>query len=280
VKRLQQMGFAGLFLLLAACLLSACSIHHATRTPAAGQARTVPKVIQGQYVVRRGDTLYSIARRYGWDWRALAAHNRIASPYTLKIGQIIRFDNRALPRQSPPPVRRQAPRYSNPPRPQVSKPPAPAKPRSPTITRQPVKSSNPPRPTPQAKSTVLSAIKWQWPTNGTVIARFAANNGLSKGIDIAGTAGQPIKAAADGLVTYAGNGLYGNGEALVIKHGSSMVVSVYGHNRRLLVKEGQQVKVGQVIAEMGASGTDRVKLHFEIRHQSKAVDPLLYLPKR
>jgi len=89
-----------------------------------------------------------------------------------------------------------------------------------------------------------------------------------------------VKAAADGLVTYAGNGLYGNGEALVIKHGNSLVVSVYGHNRRLLVKEGQQVKAGQVIAEMGASGTDRVKLHFEIRYQSQAVDPLLYLPKR
>jgi len=273
VKRWLQISIGGLLLLLSAFWLSACS--STSRAPTSAKVRTVPKVMHGQYVVRKGDTLYSIARRHGWNWQALAAHNRIGRPYRLKVGQIIRFDNRPLPRQTP------APRRTNPPRQTASKPPAtPSRAKTPA-NRPPTKPSNPPRQTQTtAGRAALAAIKWRWPTEGTLIARFAANNGLNKGIDIAGTAGQPVKAAADGLVTYAGNGPFGNGEALIIKHGSSLVVSVYGHNRRLLVKEGQQVKAGQVIAEMGASGTDRVKLHFEIRYQSNAVDPLLYLPKR
>jgi len=274
VKRGLQISIAGLLLLFSAFWLGACST---SRAPTPAKVRVIPKVMHGQYVVRKGDTLYSIARRHGWDWKALAAHNRIGSPYRLKVGQIIRFDNRPLPRQTP----AQVPRRTHPPRQTANKPPAtPSRSKTPA-TRPPAKTSNPPRQTPTvAGRAALSAIQWRWPTDGTLIARFAANNGLNKGIDIAGTAGQPVKAAADGLVTYAGNGLYGNGEALVIKHGNSLVVSVYGHNRRLLVKEHQQVKAGQVIAEMGASGTDRVKLHFEIRYQSQAVDPLLYLPKR
>jgi len=275
VKRGLQISIGGLLLLFSAFWLSACST--TSRAPASAKVRVVPKVTHGQYVVRKGDTLYSIARRHGWNWQALAAHNRIGRPYSLKVGQIIRFDNRPLPRQTPAPT----PRRTNPPKQTASKPPtAPSRPKPPA-NRLPAKPSNPPRQTQTAAGrAALAAIKWRWPTEGTLIARFAGNNGLNKGIDIAGTAGQPVKAAADGLVTYAGNGLYGNGEALVIKHGNSLVVSVYGHNRRLLVKEGQQVKAGQVIAEMGASGTDRVKLHFEIRYQSNAVDPLLYLPKR
>jgi len=290
VNLLQQISFVGAFLLLAMALLSACggSPRHVPVTQGTAPVRIMPKVTHGQYIVRRGDTLYAIARRYGWNWQVLAAHNSIGSPYTLRVGQIIRFDNRALPAQKRAPVRGQVPSRSPSParsnRAPVSRPkPAPAKPKAtqsrPHLAKKP---STPARATSSVaqKNTTLSSIKWSWPSDGTVIARFAGNNGLNKGIDIAGNLGQPVKAAADGLVTFAGSGLYGNGEALVIKHGSSTVVSVYGHNRRLLVKEGQQVKAGQVIAEMGATGTDRVKLHFEIRHQSKAVDPLLYLPKR
>jgi len=275
VDRLQRISIAGFILLFAACLLSACSSTASRRTaPSAAPVRTVPKVLHGQYRVRRGDTLYSIARRHGWDWRVLAAHNRIGSPYTLKVGQIIRFDNRPVYRPRTP-VQSRAPQRSSPPRAPVRRAPAPPPPRAKSPPRKPSTAVQ-----PAHKSATLATIKWQWPTDGALIGRFAGNNGLNKGIDIAGNPGQPIRAAADGLVTYAGNGLYGNGEALVIKHGGNLVVSVYGHNRRLLVKEGQPVKAGQVIAEMGATGTDRVKLHFEIRHQSKAVDPLLYLPRR
>jgi len=267
VNLLRRSALAGFILLLMAALLGACSNNTHSRYPPASQTQNVAKVTYGHYVVRRGDTLYSIARRHGWDWRALAAHNRIGSPYRLNVGQIIRFDNRPLVRAKPSPSR-------------TTNPARPARPAARPAPSKPQVTVRPPKPSPSKTVAALSAIKWQWPSEGTLIARFADNNGLNQGIDIAGKMGQPVKAAADGVVTYAGNGLYGNGEALIIKHGSAMVVSVYGHNSRLLVKEQQQVKAGQVIAEMGASGTDRVKLHFEIRHQSKAVNPLLYLPKR
>tara|TARA_B100001059_G_scaffold207531_1_gene219083 strand:+ start:239 stop:547 length:309 start_codon:yes stop_codon:yes gene_type:complete len=101
---------------------------------------------------------------------------------------------------------------------------------------------------------------------------------LNKGIDIAGQLGEPVKAAADGAVVYAGRGLIGYGDMIIIKHDETFL-SAYAHNSRLLVKEGDQVKVGQVIAEMGSSGTDRVKLHFEIRRKGQPVDPLTYLPR-
>jgi len=124
-----------------------------------------------------------------------------------------------------------------------------------------------------------SASGWSWPANGAVIGLFSSNNSLNKGIDIAGELGQPVFAASDGAVVYAGSGLRGYGELVIIKHNDTYV-SAYGHNRRLLVREGQQVKAGQTIAEMGSTGTDRVKLHFEIRRQGKPVDPQQYLPKR
>ncbi len=120
---------------------------------------------------------------------------------------------------------------------------------------------------------------WAWPASGSLIGRFASNGSLNKGIDIAGQLGQPVLAASGGTVVYAGSGLRGYGELVIIKHNETYV-SAYGHNRRLLVREGQQVKVGQSIAEMGSTGTDRVKLHFEIRRQGKPVDPLQYLPRR
>jgi lipoprotein NlpD len=120
---------------------------------------------------------------------------------------------------------------------------------------------------------------WGWPSSGVLIGKFSSNGSLNKGIDIAGDLGQPVLAASDGTVVYAGSGLRGYGELVIIKH-SDTYVSAYGHNRRLLVREGQQVKVGQTIAEMGSTGTDRVKLHFEIRRQGKPVDPLQFLPRR
>ncbi len=140
-----------------------------------------------------------------------------------------------------------------------------------------------PRPHPAAarlpSSRGLRGGGWAWPASGTLIGRFASNGSLNKGIDIAGQLGQPVLAASGGTVVYAGSGLRGYGELVIIKHNETYV-SAYGHNRRLLVREGQQVKVGQSIAEMGSTGTDRVKLHFEIRRQGKPVDPLQYLPRR
>lgn len=236
----------------------------------ASQAPQRQPVRSGQYQVQRGDTLYSIAFRYGWDWKGLAARNGIAPPYLIRVGQIIRFDGQPASR---PPVVARAPVVVTPPgrpttpiqtRPVQTQPPAPVK-TTPSVTSLP--------------STQRSASGWLWPSNGAVIGRFSSNGSLNKGIDIAGELGQPVLAASDGSVVYAGSGLRGYGELVIIKH-SDTYVSAYGHNRRLLVQEGQQVKAGQKIAEMGSTGTDRVKLHFEVRRQGKPVDPLQYLPRR
>ena len=221
----------------------------------------------GQYVVQRGDTLYSIAFRFGWDWKTLAARNGIPAPYVIRSGQIIRFGSSSAVAQtrSSAPVTRSAPAV-----PVITQVQAPAK---------PIQNQAPARPVAVVTTPPPSTAGWGWPAKGAVIGRFSSNGSLNKGIDIAGELGEPVFAASDGAVVYAGSGLRGYGELIIIKH-SDTYVSAYGHNRRLLVREGQQVKVGQSIAEMGFTGTDRVKLHFEIRRQGKPVDPLQYLPRR
>ncbi|WP_323154248.1 peptidoglycan DD-metalloendopeptidase family protein [Pseudomonas alvandae] len=230
-----------------------------------------PTVTTGQYVVRRGDTLFSIAFRYGWDYKALAARNNIPAPYTIHPGQTIRFDGRSG--STPTAVVTQS----------GSTPSSSSKT---TVIRRPATTgtatvpsvANKPAPAPMPPAGP-APTGWGWPSNGVLIGKFSSNGSLNKGIDIAGDLGQPVFAASDGTVVYAGSGLRGYGELVIIKH-SDTYVSAYGHNRRLLVREGQQVKVGQTIAEMGSTGTDRVKLHFEIRRQGKPVDPLQFLPRR
>jgi lipoprotein NlpD len=235
-------------------------------------------VTTGQYVVRRGDTLFSIAFRYGWDWKALAARNQIPEPFTIRPGQTIRFDGR-----------------SNSTATSVATAPVVTRPTTSTTTSNSSSGSVkttviskpvpvvpvviPPSATAQAGPAGKSPTGWGWPSSGVLIGKFSSNGSLNKGIDIAGDLGQPVLAASDGSVVYAGSGLRGYGELIIIKH-SDTYVSAYGHNRRLLVREGQQVKAGHTIAEMGSTGTDRVKLHFEIRRQGKPVDPLQFLPKR
>ncbi|MGE8411901.1 MAG: peptidoglycan DD-metalloendopeptidase family protein [Pseudomonas sp.] len=269
--------------LVLSSLLVGCS---STRTSSVGvvdrnsnAAPQRPTVTTGQYVVRRGDTLFSIAFRYGWDYKALAARNNIAEPYTIHPGQTIRFDGRtgtapatvvtstqtgASSSSKTTVIRRPAMTTTSP---ATAVTTSPASKPSPAPTPVP---SPPPGPAPTG---------WGWPSNGVLIGKFSSNGSLNKGIDIAGDLGQPVLAASDGTVVYAGSGLRGYGELVIIKHNETYV-SAYGHNRKLLVREGQQVKVGQTIAEMGSTGTDRVKLHFEIRRQGKPVDPLQFLPRR
>ncbi|MEM6581121.1 MAG: peptidoglycan DD-metalloendopeptidase family protein, partial [Pseudomonadota bacterium] len=127
-------------------------------------------------------------------------------------------------------------------------------------------------PTPGAR-----VSSWRWPSQGTVTRRYSA--GIHKGIDIGGVRGDPIFAVADGTVVYAGTGIVGFGELLIVKHNETYL-SAYGHNSRLLVGEGEVVGAGQTIAEKGSTGTDTVKLHFEIRKEGKPVDPLKLLPRR
>ncbi|KPW44594.1 Lipoprotein [Pseudomonas syringae pv. broussonetiae] len=236
-----------------------------------------PTVTTGQYVVRRGDTLFSIAFRYGWDWKALAARNQIPEPFTIKPGQTIRFDGRSSSTQD-------VASTSGAGRPVTSTSTSTSSSGSvkTTVISKPVAVVPvviPPSATTGTGPTGKSPTGWTWPSSGILIGKFSSNGSLNKGIDIAGDLGQPVLAASDGSVVYAGSGLRGYGELIIIKH-SDTYVSAYGHNRRLLVREGQQVKAGQTIAEMGSTGTDRVKLHFEIRRQGKPVDPLGFLPRR
>ena len=231
----------------------------------AGQQRQYNPVRQGQYRVQGGDTLYSIAFRFGWDWKELAARNAIKAPYVIVPGQVIRFSggSQAATFAKAPTARKPLPAARTQPVP-ISKAVTPI-----TIVTQT-------RPTVAA---ITNQGKWLWPTNGALVGVYSSNTSLNKGIDIAGQLGQSIVATADGSVVYAGSGLRGYGEMVIIKHNDTFI-SAYGDNRRLLVNEGQQVKAGQHIAEMGSTGTDQVKVHFEIRRQGKPVDPLSYLPKR
>lgn len=279
----QRMGLSSIRLLVVALAFGTLVTGCSSTSSSSSSARVVdrnnaapkrPAVTSGQYVVRPGDTLFSIAFRYGWDYKSLAARNGIEPPYTIRPGQAIRFDepssggSRVVTSTSP-----------------SSKT---------TVTRRPAGTPPPPKNTGTATTTPVvtpstaptqvpaaerSSGGWAWPANGVLIGKFASNGSLNKGIDIAGDLGKPVFAAADGSVVYAGSGLRGYGELVIIKHNETYV-SAYGHNRRLLVREGQQVKVGQTIAEMGSTGTDRVKLHFEIRRLGKPVDPLQFLPNR
>lgn len=140
---------------------------------------------------------------------------------------------------------------------------------------------NPPAATPiVASGATRSAggINWRWPADGTLIKKFASGDAIP-GIEVAGKAGDPVRAAADGVVVYSGNGLVGYGELVIIKHSDSFL-SAYGHNRKRLVKEGEKVKAGQSVAEMGSSGATRDELQFQIRRDGNPVDPLQYLPQK
>lgn len=235
-----------------------------------------PAVTTGQYVVRPKDTLFSIAFRYGWDYKALAARNNIPAPYTIHPGQTIRFDGRTGSTPAPVAAAADSAPSSSSKTTVIRRQPNGATTTTTTVVAPSVANKPAPAPTPAPGP---APTGWGWPSNGILIGKFSSNGSLNKGIDIAGDLGQPVLAASDGTVVYAGSGLRGYGELVIIKH-SDTYVSAYGHNRRLLVREGQQVKVGQTIAEMGSTGTDRVKLHFEIRRQGKPVDPLQFLPRR
>ncbi len=229
------------------------------------------------YLVKKGDTLYSIAWNYGLDYRQVATLNKIKAPYHIKVGQKLRLESSSSPSTTPKPVKIQT--FAPPKKPKESVPSLTPK----TIDTSIEPEEIPPVTPAETDSTTLntgkkSGILWAWPSRkGRLIQCFSCN-GLNKGIDLAGNEGSPILAAAAGKVVYAGNGLRGYGEMLIIKH-SDEFLSAYAHNQRLFVKEGQSVKIGQIIAFMGNTECKQVLLHFEIRQNGKPVDPLNYLPK-
>lgn len=218
------------------------------RQPATGSTRE-------QYTVRRGDTLYSIAWQHGLGYRELASLNGIRSPYTIFVGQQLRV--------APSPPKRPADI------------PAAAKP-EPLAEPSPIQADRPVQATEQPLPAVVS--QWVWPAQGKLLRGFQPGAPGKKGVDISGRRGQPVMAAAAGKVVYTGSGLVGYGRLIIIKHNDSLL-SAYGHNSKLLVKEGDRVKAGQVIAKMGSSGTVGTRLYFEIRKDGKPVNPLRYLPK-
>lgn len=216
----------------------------------------------------RGETLYSIAWRYNMDHRQLARANGIDSSYTIYPGQRLTLD---LSRR--PPVSSSTTTAAVRSR---TEPKAAPQPRASTPARSKNQTnSSDKKPAPVSGK---DPSKWQWPVKGPVLSSFASNGGLNKGIDIGGKLGEPVLAAAAGDIVYSGSGLRGYGKLVIVKH-SEKYLSAYAHNRELLVEEGDKVKAGQPIAEVGSSGTDRVKLHFEIRHDGKPVNPLQYLPR-
>lgn len=211
--------------------------------------------------VRPGDTLYSIAWRYGLDFRQLAAVNSISAPYTIYPGQKIDV-NYVWKGNKPTPVVS----VNN-----SSKPAAPVHQAPQTRPTTPI--VNPKTPSSAAVSS------WLWPIKGKIIGRFSTKEPVNKGIDIASSLGEPVLAAASGTVVYAGKGLRGYGNLVIIRHNDEFL-SAYAHASRVLVRENQKIKAGEKIAETGSTGTDKVKLHFEIRKNGKPVNPLSYLPSR
>ena len=254
----------------------------------------------GYHTVKKGDTLYSIALDNGQDYKDVAGWNNLENPNLIKIGQQLRVtppDNGASVAVTKP-VTSSAPV-------EVKQAAAPASTNTDVLKREPkggklaysdealakarrgeaadkpAEAKSEPKPTepkPLEKPVVASDdVDWIWPASGKLIAPFA--EGSSKGVDIAGKAGDPVLAAASGVVSYAGAGLRGYGNLVVLRHNATYL-SVYGHNSKILVKEKQSVTKGQKIAEIGSTDSDSPRLHFEIRRQGKPADPQKFLPAR
>lgn len=226
----------------------------------------------GYYTVQPGDTLIRIGLEHGQSWKDIARWSNLTNPNLIEVGQVVRVvplggsDSESMHASGARPVT------------SSSVEPTPLPPVSATPVTPVAKPATPvPTPTPVVAGGDASGLGFVWPASGAVIAGF--NDATNKGVDIAGRAGDPVLAAADGRVVYAGSGLRGYGHLIILKHNNTYLTA-YAHNQKLLVKEDQAVKKGQKIAEMGSSDADRVKLHFEVRRQGKPVDPSRYLPAR
>jgi lipoprotein NlpD len=273
-------GYAVLLAAVVACSTGPINAPVDSRDPLAGMPRggaagsADMSARSGYYIVRRGDTLYSVAWQNGLNFRQLADMNGIRPPYTIYVGESLRV----VPAGANAPVSRATPA----PRPHVR--PAPVRGRARTHRTEPHPTTIPARAAssePAAKpEPVLPPVvsRWVWPVKGPLLRNYSPNGNGKKGIDIGGRTGQPVKAAADGKVVYSGSGLVGYGRLIIIKHNDNLL-SAYGHNSELLVAEGDYVKAGQVIAKMGSTGTSSTRLYFEIRQDGKPVNPLSYLPR-
>jgi lipoprotein NlpD len=302
---------------LAICAVGGCTTARqpapvSERTPAVSQPTVKPAVKPGpqaatreadtrseNYIVRKGDTLYTIALDHGLDYKDLAEWNGLDNPNRIRVDQQLRLrappstvvttplatvpsvEGRAVGSVPPPAVANEAVKsqpkavkvpYSDQAYAQLSAQPQPQpKPLEPTIAKV--------EPRPEEKPATLAddeKVDWGWPATGKLLSTFNESTNL-KGINIAGKVGQPVVASASGKVIYSGDGIRGYGKFVIIKHNNAYL-SVYAHNSELLVKYGQAVIKGQKIADMGASDAEQVRLHFEIRRFGKPIDPLSLLP--
>lgn len=271
------------FSLLIVALLSAGCASQGTAPVRDGTGSTSAAIsapASGFHTVRQGDTLLGIARQYGVTLPDLVAWNNVTDPNQIHVGQTIRVSpTAAAPSAIVAPGAAAA--VATP------VPPSGTEAGSVPVVREPIggrapvaEPAVPEQPAPVAAepaSAVTATGQWKWPATGALVAGY--NEASNKGLDIGGSVGDPVYAAAAGKVVYAGSGLRGYGKLIVIKHNQEYN-SVYAHNDKLLVKEDDQVVQGQKIAELGSSEADRPKLHFEIRKQGKAIDPMGYLPAR
>lgn len=295
VSRVRVLGIS---LLIAGLTLAGCSTRM-TRAPvedrgtAAASAPVAAVVVSpttttqqdnvarpGTYIVKPGDTLIRIGLDTGQSWKDIARWNQIENTNLIEVGQVLRVTppgvanaaqanpgvvTRPVAPPSVAPVAAGAPAQSQPPSASASASAAPA-----VATASAA-------PAVAGAAAAEDGTSFIWPSSGSLIAGF--DEAHNKGLDIGGKSGDAILAAADGRVVYAGAGLRGYGNLIILKH-SNTFLTAYAHNRTLLVKEDQTVRRGQKIAEMGSTDSDRVKLHFEIRRQGKPVDPARYLPAR
>ena len=286
-RRCSELLLLLLLLLLAGCVGTSTQMAPVERPGAA------------DYVVRKGDNLYGIAFQRGVTVQDIVSWNHIANPDLIHPGQRLRLappmpGGRVVPvRRSRPvvvvtgprpvpviSVKRPLPAVTAPRRPVI--PPAVAS--KPASVRTPLKVPVKPAPRPAANMIPLNlptrrvdGVRWAWPSKGRIIKGFSASSEGKKGINIAAPEGQAVVAAASGKIVYAGSGLGGYGKLIIIEH-NKKYLSAYAHNSVLKAKEGDRVTIGQTIAAMGKTGTSRVMLHFEIRRDGKAVDPVRYLP--
>ncbi|MCK5353572.1 MAG: peptidoglycan DD-metalloendopeptidase family protein [Methyloprofundus sp.] len=226
------------FILIALMITAGCA-NSPSKTSTTIKKRNLSS--SSYYTVKKGDNLSSVGFRSGHGYKQLAKWNNIAPPYTIFPGQKLKLFSGKKSRKAP--KKKKHKKNSS----KIS-----------TINKK------------------VLRLHWNWPVKGQILRGFYATG--NKGIDIAGSVGQKIKAARSGIVVYSGSGLAGYGKLLIIKH-NYLYLSAYAHNRRLLVKEGQKVKKGQSIAEMGVGVNAKPSLHFEIRKNGKPVNPLNYLSK-
>ena len=271
-------------------LVAGCSSRSLTHAPVedrgTGMTRSAPGALEGQsakqlpgfenagkpgfYTVKPGDTVIRIGLDAGQNWRDIVRWNNLENPNVIEVGQVLRVvppgnENPLVVTRPVPSGTANATTGTA----VVAAQPASAA-RAPTAQPAPAVATQPTQP-------AEDEVAFVWPAQGALISGF--DEAKNKGFDIGGKAGDPIIASADGRVVYAGAGLRGYGNLIILKHNNTYLTA-YAHNQTLLVKEDQNVKKGQKIAEMGSSDTDRVKLHFEVRRQGKPVDPTRYLPAK